>query len=228
VNDYQLTQLPLDDLWRVGWQSNPTRFRTPGPPGIPVPSSRGRFDDLLGHVATTYLAWTPQGAFTETALQHVAKPGLDSLLPDDDSIGPNTLSARFRTDRLLVNVALTATVERPTLDVVDLQHSETLAALDSNQRELFSRLGVPRLTLAEIHGGDRVVTNAVASALMHAEDEDGNYRYAGARFTSKYGSNHDCVVVFAGVNVSLKSASPIEADNEDLKAVAREFGLTVH
>lgn len=226
---FKTVKPPKDGLWRVGWKGKHLDFYRPEPQFPPPPHEpRHRFDDLLGHTATGYFATTPQGAFTETALNYRPDPDIAAMLPGDDSIGPGNLPAKFRHDRLLVHANLTPTPIRPDLAFVDLEDAGNLATLTNDLSEILAVMKIDRLTLGHVHGDSRVLTSMIASRLMHDQNDNGVHPYSGARYFSKYGANHECWVAFEGTEPILIEALAIQANNPDLRAVAKELGLNFH
>ncbi len=94
---------PETGLWRVGRRQEPLPFHLPEPPDLTSATyPRNRFDDLLGRTPTIYFSSTVEAAIAETAMPLRTKPSLEALLPGDDTIGPNRVSAAYREKRLIV------------------------------------------------------------------------------------------------------------------------------
>lgn len=220
---------PKDGVWRVGRKDNPVAFSKPESPSLGEEiSPRNRFDDLLGNMPTSYYSSTAEGAIAETAVPLRTKPVRADLLPEDDTMGPSTVPAAYRKGRVLVQAQLAETQERPNLKFVDLQDAENLAQISLEFADLFAYFKLDQVTLAEIHGTDRRITSAIASAIMHATDSSGIPLYAGARYFSKFGQDYENWVIFDGVKTLLIEARPIELTDPALIAAAKRLKLRFH
>lgn len=129
--------------------------------------------------------------------------------------------ADWRMQRLLVSAR---TVEAPPfLDVEDTATHEFLTTVLAPQ---LVQLGVDVLDVAALRGADRALTRAIASWAYTAQDENGQYRFAGLRYMSRLGP-YECWAVFEGADIEETSRSPILPTDPDLVAIVDLFGLRI-
>ena len=64
----------------------------------------------------------------------------------------------------------------------------------------------------------------IAGWAYAAAEEDGTPTYSGIRYVSRLG-DHECWAVFDGTRLTQRRGHTIDTDDEDLLAVAADFGL---
>jgi hypothetical protein len=135
--------------------------------------------------------------------------------PEDPSRG--LLPVAWRLARQLSTAELVATAP-----FVDICHPESVARLRENLAPLAVDLGLDDLTLSDILGAHRPLTQACSRMIF----QEG---YAGIRYLSCYGEGDwECWALFANrVSVTPHPPSDILPNDPDLEAVARIFRLTI-
>lgn len=122
--------------------------------------------------------------------------------------------------------------------IVDIEHQESIDALNLGLAQVLAKAGLSRLTCAHLLGEDRRLTVLAASWVHRQVLDDGSLPH-GINFSSKHGSNGVCWAIWLrriddGHDASreltkVKDQQLIEdvGRNPDLKAAADAFGLTI-
>jgi hypothetical protein len=215
---------PEAGVWRVARNEHRLDFpqqvvTSPEEPGY-------RFDDLTGATQTLYFASSPEAALTEVIVNAlIPKSDLSDLLPDDDTIGAGILSAAYLANRKLFKAEFAPSVLRPSRKFVDLELATNLAALsaelDPILRQLIGLGPRARLTLADVHGENRVLTRGLATHIATQRDDRGVHRYSGIRYVSKFGTDHECWAAFSGTRPQALATEALDKHHPAVEAVAR-------
>lgn len=212
----------------------------------------GRWDTLG---ATYYVAGAPEIAYAEVLAVFKLPNGAPDLLAEiadqfgitrdeaaayiaedwgyleKDFQGIGAIPSAWRTSRRLYEVQL-----QDHGWVVDMQHPDTIAALEAAGDGMLSRWlglqGIPALTLSTLTSENRTVTTEIADVLRGTTLDDGSTP-AGVHFPSKHGMSW-CRALWLPPADALQHAwidvvksHPISVDDPDLQTVARRFRLTV-
>lgn len=206
---------PAGRLTRISWRANPFPQNLPAPLDWSKPRQGGRFDSPLGDYTVWYFATDAEAAFAEV-LSPLAYAPEDTMARDLAQELED-----FRAARQLVYANITPNHEIVTAEFVDLEHSDTIRALELALTPDLPELGLARLTTGDIKGDDRRLTRLI-SQQVHEHPFT-----LGVRFLSKLGTNHECWAVFADrASVSHLDAAEIPDDDSDLLTVARRYGLS--
>lgn len=220
---------PPERLWRIGRQTNPLWFNGPvGAENIRSDTAGNRFDLLTSPIGTLYAASSAEDAYAEALIDLAPDKDAGHLLPDDDSIGDGCVDANWRAARRLCEIELSESTQVPNLDFVDLADSHNLAELNRELGPALASLDVDRLNLSVVTSSRRSVTRWIAEFIVSQRDAVNRRRFAGIRYLSKHGANHECWAVFGGINFSAHSTTEPQATDADLRRIAKRYGLTVH
>lgn len=217
---------PDGPLWRVARPANAIRFSEITALDANEERAGNRFDVPGGGVL--YCATHPIGAFTETLVRLRPTKNADLLKAVEEDLGHHQMPAGgipadWRDQRRKVRVA----VAENTLPFADVESEDTRAALSALMPDLLKDFRIPEIDVSVVRGPNRLITRAIARYLYEAADEDGNLRYGGLRYLSKYG-DHECWAIFDGAPVRDVEQKEIRKDDDDLKDVASRWGLTMH
>ncbi len=199
------------------------RFDDPGP-GIGLPREQW--------FQTIYAATGPQGAFGELiANRRVRKHAASANKRPDpgDFLDPQfpehgTVTRDWRHDRRITQARVGQAVR-----FVDISHPRTLSFLLTNVvSELESIAGqhLDDFDLSDVMSRNRALTQHLARYFHDLPGEE----IAGIRYLSRHSSEWECWALFAdrvAGKLEIGESRPIAADDPDLLAVARQFGLSV-
>lgn len=183
-----------------------------------------RFDVIGGGVL--YVASEPRTTYLETLGSLRPSKGivLDKGSDDAEFLQPGQVPAQWREDRSLFTLCPDRDVEQVFVDLADLETRTWLAEL---LREQLAPLGVKYLDVPEVTNTDRSVTRFLAKTLYSVTDHDGNPRFGGIRYASRYDARVDCWAVFDRFPVTIESTTRIDLADQTFVTAAKELGLTV-
>lgn len=201
--------------------------------------------------STLYLAETAESAFSETLAPFKRAIGIaDPLQKDAQALGmtleefyeevaqqwqeasfmnSGTLPRAWRTERLI------HIVELPFPGWwVDVEHPDTIAAVETAIPDTLKELGVVHLDTAVLRSGKREVTTAVAELIRDQILFDGS-ETLGIQFGSRHGGFVNWAVWLRAHDAGLASddglvllgSSAIEFNDPDLEAASRRFRIKV-
>lgn len=237
------------DVWRI-------QKRSYGAMNPLVPTDLGDVGawgrwDVLDH-RTIYAGATAQGAYLETLqslrLDPGASPRLGDLFDHDDEAGqtlldavtqewekcfggfiPGRIPSSWRHQRALYRLRLPRDGW-----LVDVGHSDSVAAVAQHLPEQLEVLNVSALTLEHIHGTDRALTTAIAEWIHGLVLDDGSLPH-GIRYNSKWGNEQACYAIWLRAiddgkprlsePTSLIETHDIEWDSPDLAEAMRKHRL---
>jgi hypothetical protein len=185
---------------------------------FPPPTGTGRFDDPARRFRTLYTALERIAAYAET-LQYFrpnlsARQALADLRYEDVTTPPVTLRTWVSTRELL-------TIQVPsTCTLLDLRQFQVLEQATDEIAQDLAGLGLTDFDAANLLGQDRRVTQTVA-AWAHASGFDG--LLSPSRLAPEWTS----CVLFDRARPRVRSRTPIDLTDSDLRAVALAFHLRV-
>jgi hypothetical protein len=140
-----------------------------------------------------------------------------------DLMGLGAIPAGWRYDRGMIPVAM------PDGWLIDIEHPDSISAIERMMASELASLGVPQLTTATLRGDDRAVTTAIATRLRGAMLDTGR-RPFGIHFGSKHGAGW-CKAVWLdhpdASNILALSPEPILVTDNALKTAADRFRIRV-
>ena len=175
----------------------------------------GQRDPLTADAAALGLT---VAAFTELVGQEWA---------ERQHMGLGHLPSSWRVERRLYRIALPATAGW----WIDLEHPDSIAAIETALEDQLAALRVPALTVAVLRGDDRHATTAIADWLHRLRLGDGSTPI-GIAYHSKHGTGR-CWAYWLPAGAAGQhrptsdDGSPILIDDEDLRTVARRFRIHI-
>lgn len=104
---------------------------------------------------------------------------------------------------------------------LDLRRLETVETLRAALAPFLQQLALPDLDVSVLRGPSRPLTRAVARWAYDAG-------YQGIAYRSRFDDAFDCWAVFEGADDDrVGNIAPITADDPDLRAAAKLFGLAI-
>ena len=222
--DVRTVKAPPAGIWRVG--RNPDPLSVPQPRAHDLRSKRAgnRFD--IPGVGVIYFATKLEACFGETLARLRPKPDLAALVQDEwaaaSYLRPGFVPRSWRLRRTAIKVKVEG--RHPFLDVTT---APTCQVLRSELARGLAALGYDDLDLGLIEGPDRRVTRLIAEWAYLQEDTDGDYLFAGIRYTSRLNHDWHCWAVFPDVELEQLEARPVEHEAPELLVIAELFGLRV-
>ena len=146
----------------------------------------------------------------------------EALDPEDPQRG--ILSANWRLHRQIgQNPA------GPALRFVDVTATATLNHLRYALADVVMELGLQDIDLSAVTGPQRTLTQRIARHVYDQVDPEGRPRFAGIRYLSHYGGDHECWAIFDTrmVHHDTYVEQTLLPDDPDLLSVAHAFGLTI-
>lgn len=165
-----------------------------------------------------------------------ARSLLEAITQDWDSLWwttPHKIVQGWRDARRLYTLALPQQGW-----VVDVEHQDSVDALNRGLAQQLASMGMPRLTCGHLRGEDRRHTTLAAEWIRSQILDDGTYPH-GITFPSKHGSNRTCWAIWLHriddghapekEPTKVIDQEPIAAPTQNLalKATADAFGLTI-
>lgn len=204
-------------------------------------SSWGRYDAV--DTQTLYTAQLSTGAFTEVLAAFKIPLGTGSALEQDahalgltleeflaDVAGDwdersfmqtGTLPRSWRDDRTAL------TIQHPNHGwLVDVEHPDTLSALEPSLRTHLVVAGYPSFTTAALRGEDRALTTAIADIIHDVYFDDGT-QASGIHFGSKHGESW-CRALWLDRclhELAVTQTDTIELTNSDFVTTTRRLGI---
>lgn len=169
-----------------------------------------------------YAATEAKGAFAETLARFRPTAAMRHFPAEDQYMAVGAIPAEWRNRRQLVEFSLDDPL--PFLDVDD---PRTHGFLTSQMAPLLQGLDIGTLDVPAVRGSNRYLTRAIAQWAYAASTEDGTPLYSGLRYKSKLGE-YECWAIFEGTQISSAVLQAVSKTHDDLLAVARTFGLTIH
>lgn len=225
-------------VWRVGRNfpdaADRYAYRNPEPVSpSDGPRQGNRFDSYNSEFGVLYFGTSLEVCYAETLARFRPNPVLAAMVADEwremGAMGPGNMPADWRSRRIITQVRL------PTaLPLVDIQHPDTLAALNADEQLMAACLlhGVDEIDLGVVCGPDRRLTRLIASSLYRAVGSDGQPRWSGVVYPSRLGiadsGRHTCWAVFEGTEIEELATKSILKADLSLGAVAERYGLTIH
>lgn len=211
--------------YRVTRALDPLRLSYIKPDAVMLRTSGNRYD--IAGAGMLYLGTSRTACFAETLSRYRPSPAMIELLADDQDAAFMPVGSVPQDWRLQRVIARVAVDRRATF--VDVDAPETLTYLTHRMAAHLPSLGYPApLDLSDVHGRDRALTRAIATAIFTERNEAGDFLYDGIKYTSRFGPDWECWAVFEGTQATLTSCEPIRADDHDLVDLARRWGLRVH
>ncbi len=204
-------------------------------------SSWGRYDAV--DTSTLYTASLRTGALAEVLAGFKLPLGTGSALEADAAalsltleefladvgaeweersfMQTGTLPRSWREDRTLLKI------QHPSTGwFVDVEHPDSISALEPSLRTQLLVGGYDAFTTAALRGEDRALTTAIADIVHDARLDDGTHPM-GIHFGSKHGESW-CRAVWldrAHGHLAVTNTAPIEVHDPDLVTVTRRFGI---
>jgi RES domain len=178
---------------------------------------QGRFDGPPDLFRTLYCSESPLTCLRETLFKF--RPSVKAR-SDFARLGKPTwpdVTAAWRRE----NVLISAELKIPSRDLLSLDDQSLLVSLEVELADLLLDLGVEHLTLGEIQGGERELTQAIARVLFLRGA-------AGLLFPSRYDGG-PCAALFEGRAWLLGRSAPqsFTGAQPEFEQVCREYGLTL-
>lgn len=162
-----------------------------------------------------------EGCYRETLARLRTSPRMRALDEDNDNkyMRAGCVPASWRDDRRVFRFVIP-----PALKFLDVEHQEKLTVLDG----ITTVARDEPLDVAAVRGPNRLLSRAIASWAYTQVDGNGDFRYAGLRYMSRLGQ-YECWAIFEGTPIA-HAGPPQEIGNSDraLRAVAREFDLSLN
>lgn len=140
-----------------------------------------------------------------------------------DFMGLGAVPAGWRFDRGMIPVVI------PDAWLIDIEHPDSIAAIETSMGEELGRLGVEHLTTGTLRGEAREITTAIADHL-HGMTLDTGLPSQGIHFGSKHGASW-CKAFWldhpATPDILTLSPEPIHVTDEALRAAADRFRIRV-
>jgi hypothetical protein len=217
---------PDEGVWRVARGPDPLVLRDqPDPITDPTKADRAmgnRYDRAVSDYHVRYFATARAGCYGETLATFRPDPGLlDVDDRDEGQMGIGEMPADWRANRVAIRASFPE--GRPFLDV---EHAVTRATLRGELAWLLKVLNCRDLDVSDIRSGDRRLTRWVSEWAWDRVVE-GNVPFAGIRFVSRHNSDWECWAVFDDVVLEVRERIPILPTDDDLRAVARLYKLTI-
>jgi hypothetical protein len=194
------------------------------PRELSSPVAGHRFDSLTGEYDVIYFGTTLKACFGETLAPF--RPDLvvaEAVKDDQGYMAAGDVPSDWRAKRLAVRV-------KPVTDLpfLDVEAPETRERLRRELAVPLSLLGARDLDVSDIRSSDRRVTRLV-SQWAWGQHADGEPRFAGIRYLSRWNSKWECWAVFDRTELELlKPTLPIHATMQELLDVSTLFGIHVH
>lgn len=141
---------------------------------------------------------------------------------DHDHMQPGQVPRQWREARAKFEI----TVQDP-LPFLDVEHEETRAFLAAELAEGLAEHEALELDVADVRGGNRLLTRRLALWAYTRTDDSGQYAYSGIRYLSRHG-DHECWAIFDSTPIEVRRQTPITLDDTDLDHVAQLWGLRPH
>jgi hypothetical protein len=143
-------------------------------------------------------------------------------------MGIGQVPADWRHQRVLLRAEVEANQMRPNLMFLDVEARNTREHLRNALGSILAFYEIGELDVATVRGADRRITRWIAKWAYDARDDNGDRRFAGIRYLSRLDTAWECWAIFDETEIVELERQTIAQQHEDLQAVARSFGLTVH
>jgi hypothetical protein len=187
-----------------------------------------RFDSPTEGFRTCYFATEPIACFGETLSRFRPNPLLADAAAEEGLMGIGQVPADWRHSRVLLRAELEPTVTRPALDFLDVEARDSREHLRKPLGRILAYYEVDDLDVSVVRGGDRRITRWIAKWTHEVRDDDGNRLFAGVRYLSRLDSKWECWAIFDDVGVVELERSTITRQHPELRAIARDYEITVH
>lgn len=192
------------------------------------PRAGNRFDSPTEDFSTCYFGSAPLVCYGETLSRFRPNPQLAEAADEAGFMGIGQVTADWRHQRVLLQAGVEPSQARPNLMFLDVEARDTREHLRKALGPILAFYKIDDLDVATVRGADRRITRWIAKWAYEAWDDNGERRFAGLRYLSRLDSDWECWAVFDETKTVELERRTITQQDEDLQAVARSFGLTVH
>ncbi|MEV8168842.1 hypothetical protein AB0O70_13020 [Microbacterium paraoxydans] len=211
-----------DPKWRDGWN----RYDVPGQTFYVAETRQCAYAEVLAPFKRANGSADPLTKDAEsmamTLEEFVEEVARD--WSERDFMGLGAIPAGWRYDRGMIPVVLPENGW-----FIDIEHPDSMAAIERLMELELSRLGVPQLTTGVLRGEERSITTAIA-ANLHDVVLNNFEKPLGIHFGSKHGAAW-CKALWldhpAAGDVLTLSPDPILVTDDALKVVAERFRIKV-
>lgn len=226
MSDVTIAYPPDEGAWRVARGPNPLVLRDqPDPITDPTsadPAMGNRYDRAVSDYHVWYFATARAGCYGETLATFRPDPDLlDVDDRDEGQMGIGEMPADWRATRVAIRA--TFPEERPFLDVED---ALTRSTLRDELGWLLKAVNCTDLDVSDIRSGDRRLTRWISEWAWDRVVDDA-IPFAGIRFVSRHNSEWECWAVFSDVVVDVQERISILPTDDELRAVAKLYKLTI-
>jgi hypothetical protein len=179
-----------------------------------------------------YFGTTLEVCFGETLARY--RPDVELLAEIQEEwrergfMPPGEVPADWRQRRLAVRVRFPESLRFPAgIKFVDVESAETREVLRKEMADILAYLGYDDLDVATVRGQDRRVTRWISRWAFDQHDEVGNPIYAGVRYLSRLDSAWECWATFDDVELEEVSRHSILPTDDNLRRVAKRYGLRI-
>lgn len=222
--EIRLVPAPDHGIWRLGRSREPLEFSHT----LDDSGEAGAQDRWSGpNQGTLHCASDLDGCFSEALAPFRVAPAMRDVVGEDWNadagfLAPGHIPGDWRTRHVLVRL-----LPPPDAHFLDVNDDTTLRVLDRVLRPELDSLGVEGLTVGDVNGFDRRITRSIGTWARAQRTPAGERRIHGITFRSRFGG-HRCWAIFERVDLRQVETQPIWPENQGLRRVADEFGLTVH
>ncbi|WP_435218284.1 RES family NAD+ phosphorylase [Streptomyces sp. bgisy034] len=218
----RLVTAPEHGVWRLGKAKKPLTYNTIEASETDLLS--GNRWSLVSY-GTLYCASEIEGCFAEALEPFRVHPELRAVIQDDWHepyfMPPGTLPLDWRTRHSLVRVQPDKKAR-----FLDVNHDETLTALDRHLRPTLKELRIRALTDDHIQGPDRRLTRRIAAWAITQRTPHQARLIQGIAYRSRFASRQ-CWAIFSDCDLEYVETQPIWPESEGLSTVAKHYGLTI-
>ncbi|MGO1851180.1 RES domain-containing protein [Microbacterium sp.] len=217
-----IISLPPERIYRVGRQGGVVHFSEIDALSAADDRSGNRFD--TPGVNVMYCSTAAVGAYKEVLARFRPRAKDYAPLGDDEAwvMAAGSIPKQWRDGRRIAEIEL---IEP--LPFLDVDQDRTMTYLTEQLAGRLDELGTQNLDTSVVRGPDRRVSRLIADWAYRATDGDGEPRFGGIRYSSRFASS-ECWAVFEGVGIGATTETPIRLDDVSFREAGADFGLTLH
>ncbi|MFF4445129.1 SAV_2336 N-terminal domain-related protein [Streptomyces sp. NPDC001502] len=222
--EIMLVPAPERGIWRLARSREPLKYSYT----LDDSGASGAQDRWSGpNQGTLYGASDIDGCFSEALAPFRVAPDMRDLVGEDWNTDAGFLAPGHIPRDWLTRHVLTRLLPPLEAHFLDVNDDATLQVLSHVLRPELDYLGVERLTVSDMNGSERGISQGIGAWARAQRTPTGEHCIQGITFRSRWGG-HRCWGIFEGVGVRQAETQPIRPETKGLQRVAAEFGLTVH